>query len=154
MPRKIISHPFQFELLRTQKDKARIERELKLRQRIYTFAELSDKERKRRFAFLIAEKQLAAQQPESSDDSELDSDSSLDVDTINERSLPNLRENSTEPFDYRELTLGLIIGIHMTQCEILNVINKWCVLFLQPGPPLHVRYSEYVNSVMILLNKL
>ena len=60
MPRKKVTHPFQFELLRQQKDKARIERELKLRQRIYTFAELSEKERKRRFAFLIAEKQFAA----------------------------------------------------------------------------------------------
>ena len=116
MPRKIISHPFQFELLRTQKDKARIERELKLRQRIYTFAELSDKERKRRFAFLIAEKQRAAQQSESSDDSELDSDSSLDVDTINETSFPNLKENSTKPFDSRELTLGLIVGILIGLC--------------------------------------
>ena len=57
MPRKIISPPFQFELLRTQKDKARIERELKLRQRIYTFAELSDKERKPCIAFVIARKQ-------------------------------------------------------------------------------------------------
>ncbi len=61
MPRKKITHPFQLELLQRQKDKARIERELKLRQRIYTFAELSEKERKRRFAFLIAEKQFAAQ---------------------------------------------------------------------------------------------
>ena len=77
MPRKIINHPFQFELLRQQKDKARIERELKLRQNIYAFAKLSDKERKRRFAFLIAEKQFAAQRSETSDDSELDSDSSL-----------------------------------------------------------------------------
>ena len=116
MPRKIISHPFQFELLRTQKDKARIERELKLRQRIYTFAELSDKERKRRFAFLIAEKQRAAQQSESSDESELDSDSSLDSDTINESSFPNLKENSKKPFDSRELTLGLIIGILIGLC--------------------------------------
>ena len=116
MPRKIISHPFQFELLRTQKDKARIERELKLRQRIYTFAELSDKERKRRFAFLIAEKQRAAQQSESSDESELDSDSSLDSDTINETSFPNLKENSKKPFDSRELTLGLIIGILIGLC--------------------------------------
>ena len=116
MPRKIINHPFQFELLRTQKDKARIERELKLRQRIYTFAELSDKERKRRFAFLIAEKQRAAQQSESSDESELDSDSSLDSDTINETSFPNLKENSTKPFDSRELTLGLIIGILIGLC--------------------------------------
>ncbi len=111
MPRKIISHPFQFELLPQQKDKARIERELKLRQRIYTFAKLSDKERKRRFAFLIAKKQFAAQQSESSDDSELDSDSSLDVETINEASFHNLKENLTKPFDSRELTLGLIVGI-------------------------------------------
>ncbi len=66
MPRKI-THPFQPELLRQQKDKARIEREPKLRQRIYTFAELSEKERKRRFAFLM---QFAAQRSESSDDSE------------------------------------------------------------------------------------
>ena len=72
MPRKIISHPFQLELLRQQKDKARIERELKLRQNIYAFAKLSDIERKRRFAFLIAEKQFAAQRSETSDDSELD----------------------------------------------------------------------------------
>jgi hypothetical protein len=66
MPRKITTHPFQLELLQRQKDKARIERELKLRQRIYKFAELSDKERNRRFAFLIAEKQFAAQRCESS----------------------------------------------------------------------------------------
>ncbi len=72
MPRKI-THPFQLELLLRQKDKARIERELKLRQCIYTFAELSEKERKRRFAFLIAEKHLPAQRSESSADSELDS---------------------------------------------------------------------------------
>ena len=128
MPRKIISHPFQFELLRSQKDKARIERELKLRQRIYTFAELSDKERKRRFAFLIAEKQFAAQQSESSDDSELDSDSSLDVETINETSFPNLTENLTKPFDSRELTLGLIIGILIGLCFGLVFPNQYAYL--------------------------
>ncbi len=59
MPKKL--HPFQRELQERSNDKARIERELKLRQRIYRFAELSEKERKRRFAFLIAEKQFAAQ---------------------------------------------------------------------------------------------
>ncbi len=110
MPRKI-THPFQLELLQKQKDKARIERELKLRQRIYTFAELSEKERNRRFAFLIAEKRFAAQRSESSDDSELDSDSNLDVETNNETSLPNLKENSSKPFDTREFILGHIIGI-------------------------------------------
>ena len=121
MPRKIISHPFQFELLRTQKDKTRIERELKLRQRIYTFAELSDKERKRRFASLIAEKQRAAQQPPSSDDSESDSDSNLDFETA----LPNPRENLTKPFDSRELTLGLIIGILIGLCFGLVFPNQY-----------------------------
>ena len=128
MPRKIISHPFQFELLRTQKDKARIERELKLRQRIYTFAELSEKERKRRFAFLIAEKQFAAQRSESSDDSELDSDSSLDVETINETSFPNLKENSSKPIDFRELILGLIIGIFIGLCLGLVFPNQYTYL--------------------------
>jgi hypothetical protein len=86
MLRKKITHPFQLELLRQQKDKARIVRELKFRQRIYTFAELSEKERKRRFAFLIAEKQFAAKRSESSDDSELDSDSNPDVETNSEDS--------------------------------------------------------------------
>ena len=55
MPKKL--RPFQRELKEREDDRARIERELKLRQRIYRFAELSEKERKRRFAFLIAEKQ-------------------------------------------------------------------------------------------------
>ena len=137
MPRKIISHPFQLELLRTQKDKARIERELKLRQRIYTFAELSDKERKRRFAFLIAEKQRAAQQSESSDNSELDSDSSLDFETLNETTLPNLRENSKKPFDSRELTLGLIIGILIGLCFGLVFPNQYTYLTTLIERPLY-----------------
>ena len=137
MPRKIISHPVQFELLRTQKDKARIERELKLRQRIYTFAELSDKERKRRFAFLIAEKQRAAQQSESSDDSELDSDSSLDFETLNETTLPNLRKNSKKPFDSRELTLGLIIGILIGLCFGLVFPNQYAYLTTLIQRPLY-----------------
>ena len=125
MPRKIINHPFQFELLRQQKDKARIERELKLRQNIYAFAKLSDKERKRRFAFLISEKQSAAQQSESSDDSELDSDSSLDVETINETSFPNQRENFSKTIDNREFILGLITGIFIGLCLGLVFPNQY-----------------------------
>ena len=124
MPRKI-THPFQLEFLQRQKDKARIERELKLRQRIYTFAELSEKERKRRFAFLIAEKQFAAQQTESSDDSELDSDSSLDVETINETSFPNQEENFSKPIDSRGFILGLIIGIFIGLCFGLVFPNQY-----------------------------
>jgi hypothetical protein len=128
MPRKKVTHPFQFELLRQQKDKARIERELKLRQRIYTFAELSEKERKRRFAFLIAEKQFAAQRSESSDDSELDNYSSLDVETINETSFPNTKENFSKPFDNRELILGLIIRIFIGLCFGLVFPNQYAYL--------------------------
>jgi hypothetical protein len=124
MPRKKLTHPFQFELLRQQKNKARIERELKIRQRIYTFAELSEKERKRRFAFLIAEKQFAAQRSETSDDSELDSDSSLDVDSINETSFPYTKENFSKPFDNREFILGLIIGIFIGLCLGLVFPNQ------------------------------
>ena len=113
MPRKI-KHSFQLGLLHRQNDKARIERELKLRQRIYNFAELSDKERKRRFAFLIAEKRLAAERQytlQLSESGELDSDSNLDVETDKENSFPNPQENVTKPFDSRELNLGIIIGI-------------------------------------------
>ena len=128
MPRKIINHPFQFELLRQQKDKAQIERELKLRQNIYAFAKISDKERKRRFAFLIAEKQFAAQQSESSDDSGLDSDSSLDVETINETSFPNVEEDFSKLFDFRELILGLIIGILIGLCLGLVFPNQYTYL--------------------------
>ena len=128
MPRKIINHPFQFELLRQQKDKVRIERELKLRQNIYAFAKLSDKERKRRFAFLISEKQSAAQQSESSDDSELDSDSSLDVETINETSFPNQRENFSKTIDNREFILGLITGIFIGLCLGLVFPNRYTYL--------------------------
>lgn len=128
MPRKIINHPFQFELLRQQKDKARIERELKLRQNIYAFAKLSDKERKRRFAFLIAEKQSAAQQSESSDDSELDSDSSLDVETINETSFPSQKEDFSKTIDNRGFILGLIIGIFIGLCFGLVFPNQYTYL--------------------------
>ena len=137
MPRKIISHPFQFELLRQQKDKARIERELKLRQNIYAFAKLSDKERKRRFAFLIAEKQLAAQQSETSDDSELDSDSSLDVDPTNETSFPHTKENFSKPFDNRKFILGIIIGIFIGLCFGLVFPNQHTYLTTLIQKPLY-----------------
>ena len=137
MPRKIISHPFQFELRQRREDKARIERELKLRQNIYAFAKLSDKERKRRFAFLIAEKQLAAQQPETSDDSELDSDSSLDVDSINETSFPHAKENFSKPFDNREFILGLIIGTFIGLCLGFVFPNQYTYLTTLIQRPLY-----------------
>ncbi len=119
MPRKKLTHPFQFELLQQQKDKDRIVRELKLRQRIYTFAELSEKERKRRFAFLIAEKRIAAEEQyytQLSKSGELDSDSNLDEETDSEDSSPNQQENSSKTFDSREFILGLIIGIFVGLC--------------------------------------
>jgi hypothetical protein len=130
MPRKI-THPFQLELLQRQKDKARIERERKIRQRIFTLAERSNKERKQRIAnisLVIARRRLAAQQLESSDDSELDSDSNLDVETYNENSFPNLKENSSKPFDFREIILGLIIGIFTGLCFGLVFSNQYTYL--------------------------
>ena len=132
MPRKNITHPFQLELLRQQKDKARIERELKLRQRIYTFAELSDKERKRRFAFLIAEKQRAAQQSESSDESELDSDSSLDSDTINESSFPNLRGELKETLRFSRVNP-----------RTYHRDSHRSVLWSRIFEPIHLPYNTY-----------
>jgi hypothetical protein len=131
MPRKKFTHPFQFELLRQQKDKDRIVRELKLRQRIYTFAELSEKERKRRFAFLIAEKRLTAERQYSaqlSESGELDSDSNLDEETDSEDSFPNQKENSSKPFDSREFTLGLIIGIFIGLCFGFVFLNQYTYL--------------------------
>ena len=118
MPRKKLTHPFQFELLQQQKDKDRIVRELKLRQRIYTFAELSEKERKS-LAFLIAEKRITAEKQYSArlfESGELDSDSNLDEETDSEDSFPNQQENSSKTFDSREFTLGLIIGIFIGLC--------------------------------------
>ncbi len=132
MPGKNLTHPFQFELLRQQKDKDRIVRELKLRQRIYTFAELSEKERKRRFAFLIAEKRLTAERQyasQLSESGELDSDSNLDVETDSEDSFPSIKENSSKPFDSREFILGLIIGIFIGLCFGFVFPNQYTYLF-------------------------
>ncbi len=83
------------------------------------FAELSEKERKRRFAFLIAEKRLTAERQyyaQLSESGELDSDSNLDEETDSEDSFPDQKENSSKPFDSREFTLGLIIGIFIGLC--------------------------------------
>ncbi len=76
------------------------------------------------FAFLISEKQSAAQQSESSDDSELDSDPSLDVETITETSFPNQEENFSKPIDNRGFILGLIIGIFIALCLGLVFPNQ------------------------------
>ncbi len=71
------------------------------------------------------------------DDSELDSDSSLDVDTINETSFPNTKENSTKPFDSRELTFGLIIGILIGLCFGLVFPNQYTYLTTLIQRPLY-----------------
>ncbi len=120
MPRKKFTHPFQFV------------RELKLRQRIYTFAELSEKERKSCFAFLIAEKRIKAEKQYSaqlSESGELDSDSNFDEETDSEDSFPNQKENSSKSFDSREFTLGLIIGILIGLCFGFVFPNPYTYLF-------------------------
>ncbi len=105
MPRKKLTHPFQFELLRQQKDKNRIVRKLKLRQHIYS-AQLSES-------------------------GELDSNSNLDEETDSEDSFPNLKENSLKPFESREFILGLIIGIFIRLCFGFVFPNQY-TYFLTP----------------------
>ena len=112
MPKKL--RPLQRELKERENDRARIDRELKLRQRIYRFAELSEKERKRRFAFLISEKQRQYLQ-NLSDDGELDSDSSSDyVETTVQRSSTQPEENLLRTFRYNEFILGFILGLFIS----------------------------------------
>ena len=122
MPKKL--RPFQRELKEREDDRARIERELKLRQRIYRFAELSEKERKRRFAFLIAEKQRQYIQT-LSDDGELDSDSSSDyVETTVQRSSTQPEENLLRTFRYNEFILGFILGLFVSLIISFNISNE------------------------------
>jgi hypothetical protein len=121
MPKKL--HPFQRELKERSNDKARIERELKLRQRIHRFADLSEKERRQRFAILIAEKQRQYLQ-QLSDDEELDSNSSSDVETENQDSSSPTERNFLRTFDYVELIVGLILGLFIGLVISLNIKNE------------------------------
>ena len=121
MPKKL--RPFQRELKEREDDRARIERELKLRQRIYRFAELSEKERKRRFAFLISEKQRQYLQ-NLSDDGELDSDSSSDAETTVQRSSTQPEENLLRTFRYNEFILGFILGSFISLIISFNISNE------------------------------
>ena len=121
MPKKL--RPFQRELKERENDRARIERELKLRQRIYRFAELSEKERKQRFAFLIAEKQRQYLQ-HLSDDEELDSDSSSDAETTVQRSSTQPEENLLRTFRYNEFILGFILGLFINLIISFNISNE------------------------------
>ncbi len=121
MPKKL--HPFQRELQERSNDKDRIERELKLRQRIHRFSELSEKERRQRFAILIAEKQRQYLQ-ERSDDGELDSDSSSDVETTVQNSSSQTEKNSPRTFDYVEFIFGLILGLFIGLVASINISNE------------------------------
>ncbi len=121
MPKKL--HPFQRELQERSNDKARIERELKLRQRIHRFAELSEKERRQRFAILIAEKQRQYLQ-KLSDDEELDSDSSSDVETAIQDSSSQTEKNFLRTFNYIEFVFGLIIGLLIGLTNSINISNE------------------------------
>ena len=121
MPKKL--RPFQRELKEREDDRARIERELKLRQRIYRFAKLSEKERKQRFAFLIAEKQRQYLQ-NLSDDGELYSDSSSDAETTVQRSSTQPEENLLRTFRYNEFILGFILGLLISLIISFNISNE------------------------------
>ncbi len=121
MPKKL--HPFQRELQKRSNDKARIERELKLRQRIHRFAELSEKERRQRFAILIAEKQRQYLQT-LSDDEELDSNSSSDIETSIRDSSSQTEKNFLRTFDYIESIFGLILGLFISLVTSISISNE------------------------------
>ncbi len=121
MPKKL--HPFQRELQERLNDKACIERELKLRQRIHRFVDLSEKERRQRFAILIAEKQRQYLQ-KLSDDEELDSNSSSDVETEIQDSASRIEKNFLRTFDYIEFICGLIIGLFIGLITSISISNE------------------------------
>jgi hypothetical protein len=121
MPKK--RHPFQRELQERSNDKARIECELKLRQRIHRFAELSEKERRQHFAILIAEKQRQYLQ-KLSDDEVLDSNSSSDIETATPDSSSQTEKNFLRTFDYVEFIFGLILGLFIGLVTSINISNE------------------------------
>ncbi len=121
MPKKL--HSFQCELQERSYNKARIERELKLRQRIHRFAELNEKERRQRFAILIAEKQRQYLQ-KLSDDEELDSNSSSDIETAIQDSSSQTKKNLLRTFYYVEFIFGLIQGLFIGLVTSINISNE------------------------------
>jgi hypothetical protein len=122
MPKKL--HPFQRELQERSNDKARIERELKLRQRVHRFAELSEKERRQRFAILIAERQRRQYLQKLSDDEELDSGSSSDVEATVQNSSSQTEKSITRTFDYVEFIFGLILGLFIGLVTSISISNE------------------------------
>jgi hypothetical protein len=121
MPKKL--HPFQRGLQERSNDKARIERKLKLRQRIHRFAELSEKERRQRFAIPIAEMQRQYLQ-KLSDDEELDSNSSSDIETATQDSSSQTEKNFLRTFDYVEFIFGLILGLFIGLVTSIYISNE------------------------------
>ncbi len=87
------------------------------------FAELSEKERRQRFAILIAEKQRQYLQ-KLSDDEELDSNSSSDVETEIQDSSSQTERNFLRTFDYVELIVGLILGLFIGLVTSINISNE------------------------------
>ncbi len=121
MPKKL--HSFQRELQERSNYKARVERELKLRQQIHKFAELSEKERRQRFAIFIAEKQRQYIQ-KLSDDEELDTDSSSDVETAIQDSSFQTEKNFLRTFDYVEFIFDLILGLFIGLVTSISISNE------------------------------
>jgi hypothetical protein len=121
MPKKL--HPSQRELQERSNDKAHIERELKLRQQIHRFAELSGKKYRQHFAILIAEKQRQYLQ-KLSDDEELDSNSSSDAKTAIQDSSSQTEKNFLRTFDYVEFIFGLILGLFIGLVTSISISNE------------------------------
>ena len=100
--------PYQLELIRQQKDKARTERLNALNQRIFTLAEQSEYERKRGIRLAIAAQQARRQQIHLIED-ELDDQSS---ESEEETDKSGSEEETNTPFQTRnfDYIVGIILG--------------------------------------------
>ena len=102
------STPYQLELIRQQKDKSRTERLNALNQRIFTLAEQSEYERKRRIRLAIAAQQARRQQIHLIEDELDDQSSESEEETDNSGSEEATNTSfQTRNFDY---IVGIILG--------------------------------------------
>jgi hypothetical protein len=115
MPKKELND-FQLDLLQKKRDKARVKQEQDLRKRIFALGEESNKERKLRIAVANANKVIAAEiarkrgivSEDESDDDELDSNSSNEVETVSSHDSDTNTDPHTSPTNERDKLQSLI----------------------------------------------
>jgi translation initiation factor 2B subunit (eIF-2B alpha/beta/delta family) len=134
MPKKELTD-FQLELLQKNRNKARVKQERDLRKRIFALGVESNKERQLRISVANANKVIAAEiarkrgivSEDESDDDELDSNSSNEVETVTSNDSDANTDPHTSPINERDqqesiirqrdlshalyFVLGLVIGL-------------------------------------------